>query len=315
VNFLQTIAETVFFFNPGLLWISSLLRDERENCCDDIALEQTKNKREFVQALISFKEHALYGPDTAVAFPGKKNHLLQRVSRILNNQNKSLGPAEKVFFMAGIIILSVIVATAAIAQIRTEDGNIFKPKHAAVYAEKPVSVILNKTEKNSETVQKTETAIHSVKIVQPVTVAAIVPPTPPAVVSEMEDHENILERKTEEAAKQQSEVDKEKADQLRVASDRLRDEADRSRQQEDGQAKRDKEQAIRDQEQAKRQKEQAVRDQEQAKKDQEQAKRDQEQALRDQMQANRDQEQAIRDQEQAKRDQEQATKGGASIQS
>src|ERR1700744_986335 len=128
VNFLQTLAETVFFFNPGLLWISSLLRDERENCCDDIALAQTKNKTEFVQALISFKEHALYGTAYQMAFPGKKNHLLRRVTRILNNKNKTLGPAEKVFFMTGIIILSAIVASAAIAQIKPADYASAKKK-------------------------------------------------------------------------------------------------------------------------------------------------------------------------------------------
>ncbi|HSC38231.1 MAG TPA: M56 family metallopeptidase, partial [Chitinophagaceae bacterium] len=38
VNLLQSFAETIFFFNPAILWISSLVREERENCCDDIAL-------------------------------------------------------------------------------------------------------------------------------------------------------------------------------------------------------------------------------------------------------------------------------------
>ena len=67
VNFLQNITESIFFFNPGLLWISSLIKEERENCCDDIALEQTKNKRGLVQALISFKEQELYGSGSALA--------------------------------------------------------------------------------------------------------------------------------------------------------------------------------------------------------------------------------------------------------
>lgn len=314
VNFLQTIAETVFFFNPGLLWISSLLRDERENCCDDIALEQTKDKREFVQALISFKEHALYGADTAVAFSGKKNHLLQRVSRILNNQNKALGPAEKVFFMAGIIILSVIVTTAAIAQIRTADNVIVKLKHAAAYAEKHVTITLNKTEKTTEAIRRNEMAGHSEKAALAVTKAAFAAPAPPVAVPEMEEHENVSDRKIEENTKQQSDLDKEKADQLRITSDRIRDDADRLREQQDAQNKRDQEQAERDQAEAKKAKEQASRDQEQAVRDQIQAKRDQEQAVRDQEQARHDQEQARRDQEQAKRDQQQASKSKATIQ-
>ncbi len=118
VNFLQNIAEAVFFFNPGLLWISSLLREERENCCDDIALAQTQNKVGFVQALISFKEHELYGSDYAVAFPGKKNYLLRRVSRIISNKNMAFGFGERMFLIGSIIIFSVFVTAASVAQIK-----------------------------------------------------------------------------------------------------------------------------------------------------------------------------------------------------
>ena len=131
VNLLQTICETIYFFNPGLLWISALLRDEREHCCDDIALGETGNKKEFIQALISFKEHAMYSHSSAVAFPGKKNQLLQRVSRIINNKNQSLGTGEKVFFMAGIILLTAILSTAAITQLRDIEQDIFSGKPAA----------------------------------------------------------------------------------------------------------------------------------------------------------------------------------------
>ncbi len=80
-----------------------------------------KTKRSLCRHLSVLQEHALYGTAYQMAFPGKKNHLLRRVTRILNNKNKTLGPAEKVFFMMGIVILSVIVATAAIAQIKTVD--------------------------------------------------------------------------------------------------------------------------------------------------------------------------------------------------
>ncbi len=118
VNFLQNIAETIFFFNPGLLWMSSLLREERENCCDDIALENTQNKVCFVQALISFKEHELYGSTYAVAFPGKKNYLLRRVTRILSNKNKTFGLGEKIFLIGSILLFSVFVTAASVAQIK-----------------------------------------------------------------------------------------------------------------------------------------------------------------------------------------------------
>ena len=264
VNFLQTVAETVFFFNPGLLWISSLLRDERENCCDDIALEQTHNKRGFVQALISFKEYALQQNAYTVAFAGKKNHLLHRVTRIMGNQNKTLGPGEKVFFMAGIIVLSIVITTAAIAQVKTTSIQSAKEK---------INSILNTSTPNAVT--KSIKANHIARKV--------------AVRQHKEKDlyaESALVYATtayspEANAKQQP---KEMPDQ--------------------DQAARDQDQARRDQEQAKLQQEQTIRDQEQAKRDQLQVKRDQEQALRDQEQAKRDQEQAIRDRAETQKENE-----------
>jgi beta-lactamase regulating signal transducer with metallopeptidase domain len=119
VNIFQHIIEAVFFFNPGLLWISALLKEERENCCDDMAIEQTGNKRAFVQALISFKQYALGKDTSAVAFPGKrKSHLLQRAARIVNNQNKKLSLKEGVaLLLSGVVLLmAMTLCTIAAAQ-------------------------------------------------------------------------------------------------------------------------------------------------------------------------------------------------------
>jgi hypothetical protein len=272
VNFLQTLAETVFFFNPGLLWISSLLRDERENCCDDIALEQTKNKREFVQALISFKEYSLRAREYAVAFPGKKkNHLLHRVSRIMSNKNQTLGPSEKVFFMMGVVVLSLMVATAAIAQIRTADYKAAKDKiNSILFTGAPAAKPVNPTKKAH---------VHK-------------PLTKPTAPDSVVEYASAAYRSAEAEYKQKGQ----------------KEQAEKAEAEELEQRKREQDQNIRDREQAKRDQEQAMRDQHDAKIQQDQAKRDQEQAKRDQEQAMRDQQQALKDQEQAKRDQEQAVR-------
>jgi beta-lactamase regulating signal transducer with metallopeptidase domain len=297
VNFLQTIAETVFFFNPGLLWISSLLRDERENCCDDIALAQTKNKTEFVQALISFKEHALYGTAYQMAFPGKKNHLLRRVTRILNNKNKTLGPAEKVFFMTGILILSAIVATAAIAQIKPVDYVSAKKKlNSILYTGVPV-VEPVKAPKSVEAIKRSKNGYYYKYVrIEKTDVPAPNPPAPPApeaaiaVNNRLQDaKDNAQAENDQQAERKQNELDQQ-------------------------QAERDKQQTDRDKQQAMSEQEQARRDQDQAKRDQDQAKRDREQAARDQEQARRDQEQALRDQQAAKKEQGKNTKNDVSVQ-
>jgi bla regulator protein blaR1 len=108
VNLLQNFAEIIFFFNPGVLWISSLIREERENCCDDIAINQTINKKEFIHALVSFQEYNLERSKYALGFPGRKNHLLNRIKRILTNNNKTLSNMEKISLATGIVIISFV---------------------------------------------------------------------------------------------------------------------------------------------------------------------------------------------------------------
>lgn len=103
VNLLQSVAETFFFFNPAMLWISSLIRVERENCCDDIAVGESRSKKEFIHALVSFQEYqqsSFYAP----AFAGSRNHLLDRVKRIVHNDNKTLNIREKLFLLMAVFV-------------------------------------------------------------------------------------------------------------------------------------------------------------------------------------------------------------------
>lgn len=269
VNFLQTVAETIFFFNPGLLWISSLLRDERENCCDDIALAQTKNKREFIQALISFKEHSLYGASYAVAFPGKKNQLLQRVSRILGNKIKTVTAGERAFLIGGVIIFSAIIATAAIAQIRkinypeSSNNHTYKQEqHAASFAGSQSAVIVKRADRPKYSKRK-----YIANVLKPVRA-----------------NENMVAANANPVFPQEQ-----------LERDAL---AAKQRAEQENRPTFDKAQFNREQEQVKRDQEHAKIDQEQARRDQAQAKLDQEQAERDQVQAKRDQEQAVKDQAQ-----------------
>lgn len=104
VNMIQSFVEILFFFNPAVLWVSSLIKIERENCCDDIAIAQTSSKRNYINALVSFQEYNLGNTKYATALAGKKDHLLQRVKRMLHNNNKTLSGMEKTFLMLCLII-------------------------------------------------------------------------------------------------------------------------------------------------------------------------------------------------------------------
>jgi len=111
VNLIQSFTELLFFFNPGVRWVSSLIRDEREHCCDDIAIVQTKNREQFVKALIAFQEYYNAGSHPAMGFPGRKGSLLLRVRRIIHNNNKTLNNMEKLFVAGSLVITSFLTLT------------------------------------------------------------------------------------------------------------------------------------------------------------------------------------------------------------
>lgn len=130
INLVQRFIEVVFFFNPALLWISTMIKEERENCCDDIAITVTNNKVKFIQALISFQEYNTTVPTYGMAFGNGKRHLLNRVKRIIFNKNKTLNTMEKTLFagsIAAIVCLSFgpvkkIFSPAAIQNGGKESG-------------------------------------------------------------------------------------------------------------------------------------------------------------------------------------------------
>lgn len=79
VNILQSFAEVLFFFNPFVWILSSRIRAERENCCDDRAVEICGNRLVLAKALVEVADYAV---PFAMAFGKKDQSLLSRVKRI-----------------------------------------------------------------------------------------------------------------------------------------------------------------------------------------------------------------------------------------
>jgi beta-lactamase regulating signal transducer with metallopeptidase domain len=110
VNLLQSFMEIIFFFNPAIWWLSSLIRTEREHCCDDIVLQHTGSKKNYIQALVSCEEYQQLPQAYAMALKGSRKGLSSRVKRILSNNNTSLNLMEKslltVCLLAGGILMA-----------------------------------------------------------------------------------------------------------------------------------------------------------------------------------------------------------------
>ncbi len=81
VNLCQTLAETLLFYHPGVWWMSSRIRIEREHCCDDIAVAICGDAIGYAEALTELESWRTASTTMALAATG--GSLLDRVRRIL----------------------------------------------------------------------------------------------------------------------------------------------------------------------------------------------------------------------------------------
>ncbi len=85
INIIQSIAEVIFFFHPAVWFISKSIRNEREHCCDDLAIAATAyDSLTYAKALSSLEQLNFNNNNNiAMQIGNTKNHLLLRVKRLL----------------------------------------------------------------------------------------------------------------------------------------------------------------------------------------------------------------------------------------
>lgn len=293
VNLVQRIAEMIFFFNPGFLWISSLLRLERENCCDDVVIVHTNDKERYVNALIRFREHMMQHPSYALGFPGQGKSLFQRIFRIVYSKNRSLSVFEGAFALVSIIVCTTLLtqnmkkaaepAAQVFSAVPANNGPVaVLPHFNAVAVQQPAIVKRSTTTITTKTT--TETKFHSTTTNE----WNDVPEQEDAsLLSGKEDAENTevnpLDRKRAEFEQQrrlaekqrleaeesrklaalsraEAEKQREQAEILRKEADKQREEAEIQRKKADelrAEAEKQREQAAKQREEAEKQRRQA----------------------------------------------------------
>ena len=111
VNLLQTSIETLFFYHPAVWWVSAQVRQEREHCCDDLAVAACGDVLVYARALTALEQLRSAPPQLAVAATG--GSLLVRIQRLLRGR-----PAAFRFEsgLAGFIALATVVTLLIVAQ-------------------------------------------------------------------------------------------------------------------------------------------------------------------------------------------------------
>jgi beta-lactamase regulating signal transducer with metallopeptidase domain len=123
VNVAQTIAEALLFFHPAVWWMSARIREERENCCDDVALELCAEPVAYASALAELASWRRSEPVLSVG--AADGALLARVQRILRTPD-SHAPRT---LSASIVFALGIVLAAGLA-VQTSSQKPLSPRKA-----------------------------------------------------------------------------------------------------------------------------------------------------------------------------------------
>jgi uncharacterized protein involved in exopolysaccharide biosynthesis len=102
VNACQCVLETLMFYHPAVWWISRCIREEREQCCDDLVVQVCTNRLAYARALAVLAEsgHGLQ----ELAFAASGAPLLARIRRLVGAGGET-GPATG-REMAGLTLLA-----------------------------------------------------------------------------------------------------------------------------------------------------------------------------------------------------------------
>lgn len=108
VNLLQSVAEAVLFYHPAVWWLSAEIRNERELCCDDLAVAASGDVLTYARALAELE--SFRPAHLQVAIAANSGGLLNRIGRLLGQPQPAThtlpGPAAawalSILLLAGV---------------------------------------------------------------------------------------------------------------------------------------------------------------------------------------------------------------------
>jgi beta-lactamase regulating signal transducer with metallopeptidase domain len=104
VNLVQSMIETLLFYHPAVWWVSRRVRQEREHCCDDLAVSVCGDAFAYARALVGMEGLRAPAPSFAMAAGG--GSLLDRIRRLVAPVTPEIFPRR----IAGVAAVTVALA-------------------------------------------------------------------------------------------------------------------------------------------------------------------------------------------------------------
>lgn len=114
-NLFQRLVETLLFFHPAVWYVSRIVSNERENCCDDLVLQFGADASGYAEVLLRVAEMGQLSPVkpptvTLAADGGKPTQLRQRVLRVMDIESDSSFRVSRLGTLTIVVLLGLASA-------------------------------------------------------------------------------------------------------------------------------------------------------------------------------------------------------------
>jgi beta-lactamase regulating signal transducer with metallopeptidase domain len=108
VNLWQSAVETVLFYHPAVWWVSKAIREQREYCCDDMAVTLLNDGATYARALATMEEMR----SQPLMLAASDGDLIARIRRIVSpGPRRDFSVASTLFALA--LPAAIVIALAA----------------------------------------------------------------------------------------------------------------------------------------------------------------------------------------------------------
>ncbi len=117
VNAFQIATETLLFYHPAVWWVNRVIRNEREHCCDDIAVAACGNAHDYARALAQLEESR---SASVWAMAANGGVLSSRIARLLGLKRAARSMSVPGMAIIGTLCVGgVLLAGTTVAQLQS----------------------------------------------------------------------------------------------------------------------------------------------------------------------------------------------------
>jgi beta-lactamase regulating signal transducer with metallopeptidase domain len=165
VNLLQMLVETLFFYHPAVWWISGRIRQERELCCDDIAVRSCGDAVGYARALTALERMRVLTPSLALGV--QDGPLMYRIQRLLGATPREHGPSRLPGIVA--ILLAVTCFSTDVNPVKAQaplplPAPPSGPSLSPAPSRRAIPTLMQLTQANQPAPAENSSAIPSIKI-------------------------------------------------------------------------------------------------------------------------------------------------------